>query len=66
MQDTYPKIIANAERLLEDAKHLYAAKRSRSAVSLAVLAAEEIGKVVILSLPQDLRSKDYVNSLSSQ
>ena len=65
MQDTYPKIIANAERLLEDAKHLYAAKRFRSAVSLAVLAAEEIGKVVILSLPHDLRSKDYVNSLSS-
>jgi AbiV family abortive infection protein len=40
--------IANAQRLAEDAQLLLDAERFPSAASLAILALEEAGKVIIL------------------
>src|SRR4051794_18243723 len=64
MSATHEQVFENAQRLMEDARHLFNDKRYKSSISLAVLAAEEIGKILILSLPADLRGKDFRKHLS--
>lgn len=49
-------ILENAKRLISDAKHLFDAERVRSAMALAILAAEEIGKIGILGLNDEERA----------
>jgi AbiV family abortive infection protein len=55
----------NVRRLLADAKLLYERDSFRSATALTILAAEEMGKIVILSLPVDSRHKDHGRHLLS-
>jgi AbiV family abortive infection protein len=55
-------IFKNAERLLSDAGHLFEVERYRSSIALAILAAEEIGKIGILGLNDEERAASVVET----